>query len=83
MTQKPRSHEDLRMSGEGTVWIAVTADVAYATVTNLPRMGEWSPENCGGEWDWRRQRCLRWRDISRAEPRLTRRVGNGSHGCRC
>jgi uncharacterized protein YndB with AHSA1/START domain len=38
------------MSGEGTVWIAVAPEVAYAAVTNLPRMGEWSPENRGGEW---------------------------------
>lgn len=22
----------------------------YAMVTDLPRMGEWSPENCGGRW---------------------------------
>jgi Polyketide cyclase / dehydrase and lipid transport len=43
-------HEDLRMSGEARTWIAVTPTVAYAAVTDLPRMGEWSPENRGGEW---------------------------------
>ena len=35
---------------------AVTRDIAapsekvWALVTDLPRMGEWSPENAGGEW---------------------------------
>jgi hypothetical protein len=38
------------MAGEGTTWIAVPAAVAYAAVSDLPRMREWSPENCGGEW---------------------------------
>jgi hypothetical protein len=38
------------MSGESTVWIGVPCEVAYAAVTDLPRMGEWSPDNCGGEW---------------------------------
>jgi hypothetical protein len=38
------------MSGRAEVWIAVTPDVAYAAVADLPRMGEWSPENRGGEW---------------------------------
>ena len=38
------------MAGEASVWIAVAADVAYAAVTDLPRMGEWSPENFGGDW---------------------------------
>jgi hypothetical protein len=44
------SHDDLRMTGRGTVHIAVPPDVAYAAVTDLSRMGEWSPENRGGEW---------------------------------
>lgn len=30
--------------------IDVPADVLWAMVTDLPRMGEWSPENEGGEW---------------------------------
>ena len=38
------------MAGQGSVWIAVTPEVAYAAVADLPRMGEWSPENRGGEW---------------------------------
>ena len=45
-----RRHEDLRMAGEATAWIAVAPGAAYVAVTDLPRMGEWSPENCGGEW---------------------------------
>ncbi|MCE2854699.1 MAG: SRPBCC family protein [Ilumatobacteraceae bacterium] len=29
---------------------ACTPDVMWRLVTDLPRMGEWSPENRGGEW---------------------------------
>ena len=47
---RPRSHHDLRMSGRAEIRIAVAPDVAYAAVADLRRMGEWSPENCGGEW---------------------------------
>jgi RimJ/RimL family protein N-acetyltransferase len=38
------------MSGSGAAWIPVAPEVAYAAVTDLPRMGDWSPENRGGEW---------------------------------
>ncbi len=30
--------------------IAATPDVVWSMVSDLPRMGEWSPENNGGEW---------------------------------
>src|SRR5947209_7524107 len=30
--------------------IAAPADAVYGMVANLPRMGEWSPENTGGRW---------------------------------
>lgn len=30
--------------------VACTPDVMWRLVTDLPRMGEWSPENRGGEW---------------------------------
>lgn len=30
--------------------IAASADDVWALVSDLPRMGEWSPENEGGEW---------------------------------
>ena len=30
--------------------ISASADKLWAMVTDLPRMGEWSPENRGGEW---------------------------------
>jgi hypothetical protein len=30
--------------------IAAPADKIWALVSDLPRMGEWSPENTGGEW---------------------------------
>src|SRR5262245_41503814 len=43
-------HEDLRMTGEASTWIAAPTEVVYAAVTDLPRMAEWSPENRGGTW---------------------------------
>jgi hypothetical protein len=46
----PASHHDLHMDGRAEVWIAVAPEVAFAAVTDLTRMGEWSPENRGGEW---------------------------------
>jgi uncharacterized protein YndB with AHSA1/START domain len=49
VVEEPRSPDELEMSGRAEVWIAVAPAVAYAAVTDLPRMGEWSPENCGGE----------------------------------
>ena len=30
--------------------IAATPEALYAMVSDLPRMGEWSPENTGGRW---------------------------------
>ncbi len=30
--------------------IAASPDALYALVSDLPRMGEWSPENNGGKW---------------------------------
>jgi hypothetical protein len=30
--------------------VSAPVDVVWAMVTDLPRMGEWSPENQGGEW---------------------------------
>jgi hypothetical protein len=38
------------MSGNASVWVAAAPDDVYAAVTDLPRRGEWSPENRGGEW---------------------------------
>jgi len=35
---------------ELTKIIAASPDRLYALVSDLPRMGEWSPENNGGEW---------------------------------
>jgi hypothetical protein len=31
--------------------IAAPAEKVWALVSDLPRMGEWSPENTGGTWD--------------------------------
>lgn len=33
-----------------TIQINAPAEVVYAMVCDLPRMGEWSPENVGGSW---------------------------------
>ena len=35
---------------ERSIDIAAPPDVVYALVSDLPRMGEWSPENRGGRW---------------------------------
>ena len=35
---------------EVTKIIAATPEQLYALVSDLPRMGEWSPENHGGKW---------------------------------
>jgi len=35
---------------EVTRVIAATPELLYALVSDLPRMGEWSPENDGGKW---------------------------------
>jgi uncharacterized protein YndB with AHSA1/START domain len=37
-------------SVSATVHIAAPAEKVWAMVTDLPRMGEWSPENRGGRW---------------------------------
>jgi hypothetical protein len=35
---------------QGTQTMATRPDQIYALITDLPRMGEWSPENIGGKW---------------------------------
>jgi hypothetical protein len=34
----------------GSIDIAAPAEKVYAMISDLPRMGEWSPENKGGHW---------------------------------
>lgn len=41
---EPGSMRDAR------IHIEASPEVVYAMVSDLPRMGEWSPENQGGEW---------------------------------
>lgn len=36
--------------GEAKVHIEATPETVYAMVADITRMGEWSPENLGGEW---------------------------------
>jgi hypothetical protein len=38
------------MSGRASVWIDADPAVLWAAIAELPRMGEWSPENVGGDW---------------------------------
>ena len=35
---------------EASIEIHASPEAVYALVSDLPRMGEWSPENIGGEW---------------------------------
>jgi hypothetical protein len=35
---------------QGTETMAARPDEVYALIIDLPRMGEWSPENIGGKW---------------------------------
>ncbi len=38
------------MQHEASVDIAATPDAVYALVSDVGRMGEWSPENIGADW---------------------------------
>jgi len=38
------------MHREASIEIHASPEAVYALVSDLPRMGEWSPENIGGEW---------------------------------
>jgi len=35
---------------EETIHVDAPAEVVWSLVSDLPRMGEWSPENTGGRW---------------------------------
>ncbi|HEY2206472.1 MAG TPA: SRPBCC family protein [Pseudonocardia sp.] len=39
-----------KQSVSASTTIAASPDSVYALVSDLPRMGEWSPEATGGEW---------------------------------
>ena len=47
-TVPPMRHEKERVAG--SITIAAEPKVVFGLVTDLPRMGEWSPENTGGAW---------------------------------
>ncbi|HSX83164.1 MAG TPA: SRPBCC family protein [Candidatus Saccharimonadia bacterium] len=38
------------MHREASIEIHASPDAIYDLISDLPRMGEWSPENIGGEW---------------------------------
>ncbi len=52
--------------------IAASPDEVWALVSDLPRMGEWSPENNGGEW-------IRGARAQFREREFKGRNANGSH----
>lgn len=72
---------------EATRHIAATPDRIYELISDLPRMGEWSPENTGGRWvtgggpvvgaafkGTNRHKWIRWTTdvkILKADPRRT------------
>lgn len=41
---------DAKAVHEASIEIAASPEAVYALVSNLERMGEWSPENEGGQW---------------------------------
>ena len=42
--------DNVRAHHEASVEIAAAPQTVYALVSDLTRMGEWSPENLGGSW---------------------------------
>ena len=40
----------VQRTGEATLHIGASPEVLYAMVTDVTRMGEWSPETVGAEW---------------------------------
>jgi Polyketide cyclase / dehydrase and lipid transport len=38
------------MHREASIEIHASPEALYDLISDLPRMGEWSPENIGGEW---------------------------------
>ena len=38
------------MHREASIDIQASPEAVYDLIADLPRMGEWSPENIGGEW---------------------------------
>ncbi len=50
MTEGPERHEDLVMSGSAEVVISAPADELYDMVSDITRMGEWSPNTFAARW---------------------------------
>ncbi len=43
-------HDDLKMQGEVSLFIHASPDVLYEMVSDVTRMGDWSPETFAGRW---------------------------------
>jgi uncharacterized protein YndB with AHSA1/START domain len=48
--EAPRRHDQLVMSGSATILIAASATTLYEMVTDVTRMGQWSPHTLSCEW---------------------------------
>jgi uncharacterized protein YndB with AHSA1/START domain len=46
----PTRHEDLEMNGSAEVVISAPAEVLYDMVSDVTRMGEWSPHTFAARW---------------------------------
>ncbi|MGI9623228.1 MAG: SRPBCC family protein [Acidimicrobiales bacterium] len=42
--------DEVLAHNEASILVSAPPDVVYDLVSDLPRMGEWSPEALGGEW---------------------------------
>jgi hypothetical protein len=50
MSEDPQRHEDLVMSGSAEIVISAPAHVLYGMVSDITRMGEWSPSTVAARW---------------------------------
>ena len=41
---------EIHLAHEASIDISATPETVYGMISDLPRMGEWSPENTGGRW---------------------------------
>ena len=71
------------MHREASIEINASAEAVYDLISDLPRMGEWSPENTGGEWQDGGSGKVGDRYIGHNQGRRARVVSAGDgYGCR-
>src|SRR5687767_5796747 len=69
------------MHREASIEIQASPEVVYDLVSNLPRMGDWSPENIGGEWQGGGSGQVGDRFLGHNRARRARMVGAGDGHC--